>query len=130
MSQCVISPYRPGKRGYPRLNREGRTAYAHRVAWNEAFGPIPDGLCVLHRCDQPRCINPEHLFLGTRRDNSADMREKRRGTVGERNKHAKLTWKQVAQIRTSSLPTRELVTKYGVSRSTIKRVRAGSHWRL
>lgn len=129
MSQCIVSPYKPGKRGYPRLSRNSKTLYAHRVAWEEENGPIPEGLCVLHRCDNRRCVNVEHLFLGTRSDNSADMKQKRRGTVGERNRHAKLTWEHVRQIRASSDPTRELVKRYGVSRSTIKRVRAGSHWR-
>jgi hypothetical protein len=67
--------------GYGRLTRAGRQGVkAHRVAWECANGPIPDGLWVLHRCDNRRCVNPEHLYVGDRADNMADMVERGRST--------------------------------------------------
>lgn len=64
--------------GYGRLYRDGKTLLAHRVAYEEANGPIPDGLFVLHHCDNPPCIEVSHLFLGTNQDNARDMVEKGR----------------------------------------------------
>lgn len=58
--------------GYGRMTHEGRLQVAHRLSWTEANGPIPDGLYALHKCDNPSCINPDHLFLGTYSDNLRD----------------------------------------------------------
>ena len=59
--------------GYGQLMVDGKCVGTHRVAWTLANGPIPDGICVLHRCDNPPCCEPAHLFLGTAADNTADM---------------------------------------------------------
>src|ERR1043165_7742132 len=72
-----------------------RGVYAHRASYELAFGPIPEGLDVLHRCDNPPCVNPSHLFLGTQRNNIDDMVEKGRQTVGQRHPLAHLTPAQV-----------------------------------
>ena len=64
---------------------KGRQYRSHRFVWEATRGPIPDGLCVLHRCDNPPCCNPMHLFLGTKADNSHDRHAKGRTARGERN---------------------------------------------
>jgi len=65
----------------------------HRVSWELHYGPIPKGMSVLHKCDNPPCVRPDHLFLGTQQDNLQDMRNKgrHRWGLGERHAHAKLT---------------------------------------
>lgn len=65
--------------GYYRNRKNRKILAAHRLAWSLYRGPIPDGICVLHKCDTPACVNPDHLFLGTRADNNRDMNSKNRG---------------------------------------------------
>ena len=83
---------------------KGWRTQAHRVAWFLKNGVIPDGMCVLHKCDNGRCVNPDHLFLGTQQDNIADMRRKCRGYVfpllqGEDHGRAKIKSGDVRKIR-------------------------------
>ena len=87
--------------GYGAFKLSGRLQKAHRIAYELYVGKIPDGLCVCHRCDNPGCVRPDHLFLGTHADNARDKIDKGRGNqpLGERNGQAKLTEAQVVAIR-------------------------------
>lgn len=108
---------------------------AHRVAFELTFGAIPDGQCVLHKCDNPSCVNPNHLFLGTRADNNEDKFKKGRQMRGEKHPNAKLTTNDVLAIRTflqenhSMKIYQELGEKYGVTLQTIQRIYRKTSWR-
>lgn len=116
--------------GYGRFNFNGRMCLAHRAAWLLLKGPIPDKLLVLHSCDNRRCVNPDHLFLGTQKDNMDDMLRKDRGVFvrGERIGTAKLTAEAVREIRTSPKTGGQLAREYGLSKTAVNNVRAGKTW--
>jgi len=105
---------------------------AHRVAWELAHGPIGDGLCVCHRCDNPQCVRPDHLFLGSNADNLADMRAKGRHARGPGRGAKKLTWADVDLIRLAAetLPVTltAIARAWGVSIQTISQVVRNRAW--
>jgi hypothetical protein len=115
--------------GYGTLVRDGKYLLAHRVAWELAFGPIPDGMRVCHKCDCPPCINPAHLFLGTDADNQADCAAKGRARRGASNGRAVLTEDDVRAIRLSSDTQEILAAMYGVHQGTISDAKTGKRWR-
>lgn len=110
---------------------QGKVQIAYRAAWKIYNGPIPDNLCVLHHCDNGLCVNPNHLFLGTHKDNYEDMRLKGRSNTakGESKKSSKLTEKDIIEIKTSLLSRKELTLKFGVNRQTIADVLEGKTWK-
>lgn len=120
---CHIWEGKPNNQGYGQTWKNGYRRGAHCVAWEEAHGPIPDGLHVLHRCDQPPCIREDHLFLGTHADNMTDKVAKGRQARGERI-GTKLTDEQVAEIRAATGTQREIAERYGVSRGHVSNLRA------
>lgn len=107
--------------GYGYLGVDRHLRRANRLSWKLHFGDIPDHLCVLHSCDNRRCVNPAHLFLGTPADNAADMVRKGRSMKGTRNHKAKLTPEKVGQLRadwaTGKYLQRELGAKYGITQA-------------
>jgi len=70
--ECWLWEKSNSAKGYGQIRKNGKMTTAHRVAWELHNGPIPDGMCVLHKCDEPICVNPNHLFLGTLKDNFDD----------------------------------------------------------
>lgn len=114
--------------GYGYLSIRKRSIGAHRVAWVLANGPIPDGLHVLHRCDNPPCCNPAHLFLGAHRENIADMVRKRRHAYGEKNGLAVLTVEQVRAIRADPRGMNTVAVDYGIHKGTVWDIRKRRRW--
>jgi hypothetical protein len=106
----------------------GKTEVAARVSWQIYRGEIPRGMQVLHQCDNPLCVNPDHLFLGNHADNMADMKAKRRSTFGERSAKAVLTANDVRFIRECDAPHTLMAKQFGVSYTTIFNIRAGKAW--
>ncbi len=120
--------------GYGGLMIRGKSRKVHRLAYEEWVGPIPDDLVIRHRCDNPPCINPEHLMVGTDRDNARDKVERGRQTrnYGERNGLTTLTTAEVFEIRQEYsrgvLTQAMLGEAYGVSRATIGNIVGGKTW--
>lgn len=122
------------KLGYGVAGYKGRTSKGHRIAWELTHGPIPAGMCVCHKCDERSCVNPDHLFLGTQRDNIADMRAKGRAKTsdkrGEKNSIARLTEPLVRQIRAEAQykSQHQIARELGVAVMTINRVVNRKSW--
>lgn len=114
---------------------EHRMRRAHRVAWEEAYGPIPDGLLVCHKCDNRACVRPEHLFLGTSADNTQDAWRKgrlHRLGAGEAHYKAKLTVEMVTEIRSryaAGESQSTLAQSYGVTQATVSKAVLRRTWR-
>ena len=116
--------------GYGQINKGGKAVLVHRVAWEVAGGEIPQGTFVLHRCDNRKCVNPQHLFLGSFQDNMDDMVAKRRHTHGIRNPHAKLSEQQVLDIRSAVGTHKVIAGVFGVSQPLVTMIRNRKIWRL
>jgi hypothetical protein len=105
------------------------TMGAHRRVYQILVGPIPKGQCALHRCDNPWCVNPEHIFLGTKGDNNRDRHSKRRSAIGERHGMSKLTAEQVLQIRRARGLQKDTARQFGVSLMTVKAIKQRRLWK-
>ncbi len=119
--------------GYGTFWIEGKTKGTHRVAYELEYGPIVDGLFVCHTCDVPNCVNPEHLFLGTQKDNMIDASNKGRikpyTVIGSSNGNSKLTEEQVIAILQDTRKQVRTAEDYNVSESTISKIKKGQRWK-
>jgi hypothetical protein len=123
-------------RGYGRINiwspaiKNTKYELAHRASYRLHCGEIPDGMVILHKCDTPSCCNPEHLSIGTQRDNIRDMDQKGRRTVltGEKHYKATLTVEAVRDIKSMTRRPIEYAELYGVSRTVICNIQKGRNW--
>lgn len=135
MSGCHLWLKYLNNKGYGQTRIGGRAGcniLAHRLAWKIFRGPIPEGLGVLHICDNPCCVNPEHLFIGTQADNAQDMARKGRwggprklprGAAHPRAT-AKLSEEDVKAIRIDSRTHKLIAIQYGVSQASVSRVQS------
>lgn len=125
--QCWEWQGRSNRAGYGRFVGK----MAHRFAYTFFNGPIPEGLIVRHRCDNPKCCNPAHLEVGTHQDNSDDKVKRGRASVGAKHGRTRLTLDQAIYIRTN--PDKKtlavLAKEFGIAESTASYVRSGRSWK-
>lgn len=120
-------------RGNFRMDQRGNV-YAYRASWEFFKGPIQDGIQVLHSCDMPCCVNPEHLWLGTQGDNMKDCAKKGRivsplGLFGEDNQNSRLKVPDILEIRSGTLTTVQCMKKFGISKGHVSRIKNKQSWR-
>lgn len=104
---------------------------AHRISYELRKGPIPKGMCICHKCNNPSCCNPDHLYAGTQKDNWKDMVDSGTATLVKdpsKNPKAKLSWEDVEQIRNSNDTQVNLGKKYGVSQANISAILLNKSW--
>lgn len=115
---------------YDRGNGKQKVMESHRLAWILTNGDIPDGMCVCHKCDNPKCVRPDHLFLGTQRDNARDMAQK--GRAVDPTWFKKLTSEQVVAIRNEyaeGLSSDKIAIKRNLSKSCVLNILNGKTWK-
>lgn len=121
------------RRGYGAIKVNGKMKKAHRVSFEMHFGEIPDGQMVCHSCDTPSCVRPDHLFLGTSQENTADRDAKQRQCRGSRCHQSKLTREQVIEIRelyaSGNYSQPELGRMYGVAHTSIGAIVRRASWK-
>lgn len=138
-SGCLVWNGTKNKGGYgtktvgSRVDGTRKTGLTHRLAYELVNGQIGNNMCVLHRCDNPPCINPKHLFVGTRADNHQDMLNKGRRVdlKGEDRPNSKLSNHQVKEIKRQLMRgarQTELAEKYGVNQTLISAIKTGKVW--
>lgn len=130
MSGCWLweASLRPNGYGRFGMGGAGNTEYAHRASWRLYRGEIPTGMCVLHRCDNPACVNPDHLFLGTQGDNSQDKWAKGRGVKGEKASWSKLTEEDVRAIRADKRSLAQVAADFDISFQNVGLIKQRKTW--
>lgn len=120
--------------GYGRIRHRGRKVYVSHLVYELEYGSLPEGMCVLHTCDNPPCVNPKHLWAGTKADNNRDRMQKGRGgnLAGENNGRAQLTEDQVRKIRhrysLGGVSQRRLAEEHGLTPPAIGYIVRREHW--
>lgn len=120
--------------GYGEIVRKAKRYRAHRVSWRLHHGEIPDGLLVCHKCDRPLCVNPDHLFLGTHRDNMIDKARKGRGNFPEGSRHYKASVTEgdaraIKKMSSSGVPMREIAKRFGTTENVVSLIHRGKTWK-
>jgi hypothetical protein len=130
--ECLIWMGSRTTAGYGMISINDKTSSLSRAVWESANGPIPPGMQVMHKCDNPPCCNIEHLTLGTPKDNQQDCTNKDRRPVGDRHYHSKLSSKDISGIRVfleSGMKHKNIAEMYGVSKSNITVINRGKGWK-
>lgn len=126
---CCAKYYKARKWKHVNIKRNGKSTTAHIYSWDFHFPHMPRGdMVIRHKCDNPTCINPDHLELGTHAENVQDRVERNRSAVGKSNGRSKLNEENVTFIWYSPLPITELAEKFNVSRRAIKFIKNGRNW--
>jgi hypothetical protein len=115
--------------GYSMFSHRGYIERSHRASWRIHKGQIPDGLMVCHKCDNPACVNPDHLFLGTNKDNLGDMVRKGRSRRGSRQWKASITEEQAIAIFVDQRPRIKIAEEYGTSIDVVHRIKQRTRWK-
>lgn len=131
LSNCWEWTAHVEKIGYGVFSAEGRAQKAHRVSWKIHVGEIPPGLFVLHKCDNRKCVRPDHLFVGSQKENMQDAKAKKRTNCPRGSKHlfARFTEDQITEIRKSELNQTDLAKKYNVWQGTISSIISKKTWK-
>lgn len=124
-SGCIITNHK----GRPMIWINGKLIGLSRALYEHKFGPIPDGMWVLHTCDNGACVNPKHLYLGNRQDNENDKIKRNRTCEGEKNGQVKLTEEQVKAILKDDRSYYRIAKVYGMSKRQIGRIKRGLCWK-
>lgn len=128
-TDCILWEKCKTDRGYGQVYFDGKMLYAHRVAYEKVHGPVPKGLYVMHRCDTPLCVNPDHLSVGTQKENLQDMVRKGRSNTGVKNPRSVLSEADVRTILVDSRPVRKIAEDYSVHFMTIQHIKQGRTWK-
>lgn len=125
---CINSGAYRDHAGHSRVSVGGKVGMLHRNVYAAAVGPVPENTLVLHKCGNAWCINPNHLYLGDAKQNTADRREHGRGQDGEKNMKAKLTRTQAYEILVAQGRQIDIALAYGVSQATVSKIKLGQTW--